>query len=473
MVVQLRDSNTYRTLAKMSKKGTILIVDDEEDILFSLKFLLKQHFKSVFTEQNPYHLPRLVRTHDPDVIILDMNFGPGRDTGEEGMEWLSKLKESNPDIPVITMTAYGDVNIAVNALKAGARDFVEKPWRNEKILATVQSAFEYSLAERKVKKLSVSQRALSETIDQPFTEIIGESAAMQSVFRTIDKVASTDAHVLILGENGTGKELIARALHRKSNRSDSVFIPVDLGAIPQTLFESEIFGHKKGSFTGAHQDRIGRFEAASGGTLFLDEIGNLPVPSQAKLLHALQNHEIVPVGSNKPVKVDIRLISATNMPLYQMVDENTFRQDLLYRINTVEIKLPSLRERMGDVNLLAEFYLQQYRRKYGKPELKFHKSGLKKLASYDWPGNVRELRHIVERSVIMCESNEINASDIVLGQSKAEKGLDQLENLTIEALEERLIRMALKKHNGNITKASVELGLTRTSLYRRLEKYGI
>ena len=457
----------------VKKEGTILIIDDEEDILFSLKFLLKQHFKAVFTDQNPYHLPRLIRTHAPDVIILDMNFGAGRDSGEEGITWLKKIKELEPNTPVVTMTAYGDVGIAVEALKSGARDFVEKPWRNEKMVATIQGAYAQGRAERKVERLEVKQKALSEAIDQPFTEIIGSSTAMQEVFKTIDKVAATDAHVLILGENGTGKELIARALHRRSARAQSVFIPVDLGAIPETLFESEIFGHKKGSFTGAHQDRVGRFEAADGGTLFLDEIGNLPLPSQAKLLHALQHHEIIPVGSNRPIKVNIRLISATNMPLYQMVNEHSFRQDLLYRINTVEIKLPPLRARSGDIALLADFYLQQYRKKYGKPQLSLSNAALKKLELYEWPGNVRELRHIMERSVIMCEHDDIRSEDIILGPGEPSIGVEPAEGMTIEALEEKLIRAAMRKYDGNISRAAGELGLTRTSLYRRLEKYGI
>ncbi len=460
----------------MKKKGTILIIDDEEDILFSLKFLLKQHFKSVFTDNNPYHLPRLIRTHQPDVIVLDMNFGAGQDTGQEGLDWLRKIKEIDEKVPVVTMTAYGDVSIAVEALKTGAKDFIEKPWRNEKMVATVAAAFEYSQSERKLKHLEATRKVLSESIDQPFQEIVGESPAMKKVFKTIDKVAGTDAHVLILGENGTGKELIARAIHRHSHRASNVFIPVDLGAIPETLFESEVFGHKKGSFTGAHQDRIGRFEAASGGTLFLDEIGNLPLPSQAKLLQVLQNHQVLPVGSNRPVNVDIRLICATNMPLYAMVKEGTFRQDLLYRINTVEIKLPSLKERVGDIPLLAEYYLQQYRKKYGKGDLQLDRTTLEKLERYPWPGNVRELRHIVERSVIMCDNKTIHADDLILGPTPNTSTIEELpeiEGMTIEALEEKLIRAALRKYDGNISRAASELGLTRTSLYRRLEKYGI
>ncbi len=458
----------------MAKKGTILIVDDEEDILFSLKFLLKQHFASVFTDPNPYHLPRLLRTHEPDVVVLDMNFGKGRDSGEEGLEWISKVKELRPQVPVVTMTAYGDVGIAVEALKAGAADFVEKPWRNEKMVATIRAAYEHGQTEKKVEKLAGSQQALSQALDQGFKEIVGQSEKMKQVFRTLDKVADTDAHVLILGENGTGKELIARALHRKSHRSSEVFIPVDMGSIPESLFESEIFGHKKGSFTGAHQDRIGRFQAASGGTLFLDEIGNIPLASQAKLLHALQTHQVVPVGSNQPVKVDIRLICATNMPLYEMVEEGTFRQDLLYRINTVELQLPPLRERVGDVPLLTDHYLNEYKRKYQKPNLEINKQAMDKLSAYGWPGNIRELRHIIERAVIMCEGRKIDADDIILSEPrKQDSGIALDQNMTLEEVEEKLIRMAMKKHQGNVSKAASELGLTRTSLYRRLQKYGI
>lgn len=467
----------FRTLIRyfriMAKKGTILIIDDEEDILFSLKFFLKQHFTSVFTDQNPYQLPRLLRQHEPDVVILDMNFGKGRDSGAEGLEWLRKIKELAPEVPVVMMTAYGDVNLAVEALKSGAHDFIEKPWHNEKMLATVESVFARVISEKKVEKLEHAQQALTEAMDQRYAEIIGKSAEMQKVFNTIDKVATTDAHVLILGENGTGKELIARALHRKSTRSDQVFIPVDMGAIPESLFESELFGHKKGAFTGAHQDRIGRFEAASGGTLFLDEIGNLSMASQSKLLHALQMHEIIPVGSNKPVKIDIRLICATNMPLYQMVDEQKFRQDLLYRINTVEIHLPPLRVRSTDIISLAHHYLALYRKKYHKSGLEFNQEALDKLLAYPWPGNVRELKHIIERTVIMGERPVISADDIILTSPKpaARNTIERVA--TIDEMEENLIREVMRKHNGNISKAANELGLTRTSLYRRLEKYGI
>jgi len=457
----------------MKKKGTILIIDDDEDILYSLKFLLKQHYSSIFTDQNPYQLPRLLRLHEPDLVILDMNFGKGRDRGKEGLEWLQKIKELSKETPVITMTAYSDVNIAVEALKAGAHDFIEKPWRNEKILVTIQNVFNNMVSERRVSELENTQAALQQTIEKPFSEIIGDSEEMKQVFRTIDKVATTDAHVLILGENGTGKELIARALHKKSLRSGQVFIPVDLGAIPESLFESELFGHKKGAFTGAHQDRVGRFAAAAHGTLFLDEIGNLSMASQSKLLHALQSHQIIPIGSNKPQNVDIRLVCATNMPLYQMVDEGRFRQDLLYRINTVEVHLPSLRQRRSDISALTNHYLDVYKRKYRKEELSIDSAALMKLEAYDWPGNVRELKHIIERTVIMSEGSRVKPEDIILTSNQTNAGGTSNESMTIEEMEEKMIREVMNRNNGNISKSAMELGLTRTSLYRRLEKFGI
>ncbi|MCL4124985.1 UNVERIFIED_CONTAM: hypothetical protein GTU68_025815 [Idotea baltica] len=391
-----------------------------------------------------------------------MNFGKGRDSGREGLEWLLKIKELSAETPVITMTAYSDVNIAVEALKSGAHDFIEKPWRNEKILITIQNIFTNMESERRVSELENTQEALQQTIEQPFSEIIGDN-----------KVAATDAHVLILGENGTGKELIARALHKKSSRSDRVFIPVDLGAIPESLFESELFGHKKGAFTGAHQDRVGRFAAAAHGTLFLDEIGNLSMSSQSKLLHALQSHQVIPIGSNKPLKVDIRLVCATNMPLYQMVDEGRFRQDLLYRINTVEVHLPSLRQRRSDIEALTNHYLDVYKRKYRKEDLAIDAEALKKLESYGWPGNVRELKHIVERTVIMSEGSIVRPQDIILTSSQASAVGTSNEMVTIEEMEERMIREVMNRNNGNISKSAMELGLTRTSLYRRLEKFGI
>ena len=458
----------------MKKDGKILIVDDEEDIRLSLQLFLKQHFSTVVTEGNPYHIPRLLRQHEPDVILLDMNFRKGDTSGREGMEWLGKVIELSPQANVIMVTAYGEVQTAVQALKAGAIDFVSKPWRNEKLLATINAALELSKSKQKVQRLESKQQALTADIDQLFGDIIGVSPGIRQVFATIEKVAKTDANVLILGENGTGKELIARAIHRRSLRASEVFISVDLGAIPDTLLESELFGHKKGAFTDAREERMGRFEVASGGTLFLDELGNLSLPSQAKLLTTIQNRQILRVGSNEPTPIDIRLVCATNMPLYDMVQEGTFRQDLLYRINTVEIPLPSLRERVEDIPVLAQHFLQMYAKKYQKPGLEFAANTLHRLEEYQWPGNIRELRHAVERAVILSEGRKLQPNDFLLQDRSAPAQSDMdVPSYNLEEMERWAIQRTLTRHKGNISKAADELGLTRAALYRRLEKYGL
>ncbi len=464
-------------MKKQSAK--ILIVDDEEDILLSLQFFLSQHFEEVKTESNPFQLPRLLRNTQYDLILLDMNFKKGDTSGKDGMMWLNKVMELDPTASVIMITAYADVKTAVEAVKAGAIDFIEKPWRNEKLLTTILSALKLSRSRRQVKKLEQKQQALSSNIDQQFGEIIGNSPAMKQVFTLISKVARTDANVLILGENGTGKELVARAIHRQSPRAREVFITVDLGAIPESLFESELFGHKKGAFTDAREDRSGRFELASGGTLFLDEIGNLSQPLQAKLLTTLQSRYIRRIGSNDPIPIDIRLICATNMPLYDMVRENAFRQDLLYRINTVEIKLPPLRDRRADIPVLAEHFLNIYQRKYQKPGLAIDKEAMKGLQAYSWPGNIRELRHAVERAVILSEGPQLDIGDFILhsadGQDEegASQPQEELDNYNLSDIERWAIRKALTKHAGNISRAADELGLTRAALYRRMAKYDL
>lgn len=461
------------------QSASILIVDDEEDILLSLQFFLSQHFEEVKTEPNPYQLPRLLRNQQFDLIILDMNFKKGDTSGKDGMMWLNKVLELDPAANVIMITAYADVKTAVEAVKAGALDFIEKPWRNEKLLTTILSAIKLSQSRRQVQKLEQQQQALSSKIDQQFGEIIGRSPAMQQVFTLVDKVARTDANVLILGENGTGKELVARAIHRQSPRSREVFITVDLGAIPESLFESELFGHKKGAFTDAREDRSGRFELASGGTLFLDEIGNLSQPLQAKLLTALQSRQVRRIGSNDPIPIDIRLICATNMPLYEMVRENTFRQDLLYRINTVEIKLPPLRDRRVDIPLLAGHFLHIYSRKYQKPGLSIGHETMKELQAYAWPGNIRELSHAVERAVILSEGPQLEIADFILQPSDslhadgAAQPQEELDHYNLADIERWAIRKALTKHAGNISRAADELGLTRAALYRRMAKYDL
>lgn len=451
-----------------------MIVDDEEDILVSMKLFLSQHFKNVTTENNPYQIPRLLRQQKYDLILLDMNFRRGDTSGKEGMQWLRKILELEPAANVIMITAYADVKTAVEAVKAGAVDFIEKPWRNEKLLTTLMSAFKLSKSKKEVKQLKEQQKVLSSDLEQQFGKIIGESEPMQEIFSIIEKVAKTDANVLILGENGTGKELVARAIHRQSNRADKVFISVDLGAIPDTLFESELFGHVKGAFTDAREDRTGRFELANDGTLFLDEIGNLSLPLQAKLLSVLQSRTIRRIGSNETTPVDIRLIGATNMPLYDMVKESKFRQDLLYRINTVEIKLPPLRERQADIPLLVDHFLKTYTKKYQKLSMKISKSTMGKLQAYHWPGNIRELRHAVERAVILSEGQNLELSDFILqGDRENSRQKAEFDSFNLADIERWAIRKVLTKHQGNISKAADELGLTRAALYRRLAKYDL
>lgn len=460
----------------MSEKtfGKILIIDDDEDVLLAAKFLLKKHAHEVIIEKNPKKIPFLLNHDTYDVILLDMNFSKDITSGKEGFYWLSQILEKDPKAVVILITAFGDVEMAVKALKEGATDFVLKPWQNEKLLATISSAIKLRQSYQQVDKLTQAKKQLEQDMGQPFRDIIGESEAMRNVFSLIDKVAKTDANVLILGENGTGKELVARAIHQRSLRKDHVFIGVDMGAITSSLFESELFGHKKGAFTDAREDRAGRFEVAHGGTLFMDEIGNLSLPLQAKLLTVLQKREITPIGSNKIIPIDIRLVCATNMALYEMVSENTFRQDLLYRINTVEIHLPALRERVEDIPLLAAHFLKLYAGKYRKPIKNIGSTTLKKLKSYHWPGNIRELQHAIERAVIMSDNETLGPEDFFFTQERtdAEEAL-MADSLNLEELEKTIIQKAIKKHGGNISKAAKALGLTRASLYRRLEKHEI
>jgi len=457
----------------MKKEGKILIIDDEDDILLTLRIFLKQHFTFVKAEPNPHYIPRLLRQFDFDVVLLDMNFRQGDTSGEDGITWLTKVKELSPETQVIMITAYGDVNTAVKALKAGASDFVLKPWQNEKLLETVESA--YNKKRNPEVAVAGTPNNIATNADQQYSQIIGESAALLKTLNTVAKVSKTDANILVLGDNGTGKELIARQIHRESERTDKVFISVDLGAVSESLFESELFGHKKGAFTDAYEDRIGRFEAANGGTLFLDEIGNLSLPLQAKLLSALQTRQIRRIGEHKMTKVDIRLVCATNMPLYEMVKEGTFRQDLLYRINTVELKLPSLAERGGDVALLAKHFLKVYSKKYQKSSMKFAKETLTKLNNYHWPGNIRELRHAVERAIILADGNILQPDDFLFQENTQESAAEKLnvDSFNLEEVERQAINKALNKHKGNVSKAADELGITRQSLYRRMEKHGL
>lgn len=458
-----------------SKHGKILIVDDNEDLLKAARMYLKRHFAQVDIEKNPEALPALMDHEDYDVILLDMNFTKDVSSGSEGYYWLEKILSIDPSAVVVLITAYGDIQMAVKAIKAGATDFVLKPWENEKLLATLYSAMRLRESRDVIENLKIKNHEINQAQNERYSEIIGHSPAMQKIFQTIDRVAQTDANVLILGENGTGKEVIARAIHRNSSRKNETFASVDLGSITETLFESELFGHRKGAFTDAKEDRPGRFEFANHGSLFLDEIGNLSMPLQAKLLTVLQNRKVSRVGSNKDTPIDIRLICATNMPLYDMVKENRFRQDLLYRINTIEIEVPPLRERFEDIPLLANHFLKHYAEKYQKSVNKISEGALTRMHKHPWPGNIRELQHAIERAVILSNASVLQPEDFNFTTSAGTKddGQVNLEQFNLEEVEKILIRKVLKKYNGNITQAASELGLTRSSLYRRLEKYGL
>jgi two-component system response regulator HydG len=455
----------------MSKvKGTIVIVDDDSDVLITARMILKQQFSEVITLTKPDTIPDILSKQECDVIILDMNFTPGETTGKEGIEWLKRISKMAPEVQVLMETAYGNIDLAVKAIKLGATDFLVKPWSKEKLLATTMATFRLSQSRKQIYRLETRQKVLSSDLDQEFSQIIARSRVMKPVLRTVSKVSPTDANVLILGDNGTGKELIARAIHRSSHRKEEPFVKVDLGSIAETLFETELFGHVKGAFTDAREDRAGRFEIASGGTLFLDEIGNLSLPLQSKLLTVLQTKEIIRVGDNQLIAVDIRLICATNKPIQKLVEENEFRQDLLYRINTVEINLPTLHNRSEDIPLLANFFLKKYKNKYNRPELVIGSDTYNKLREYKWPGNIRELQHAVERAVIMAENSVLEPKDFMLHTHSSLKEL-QAESSRMEDYEKVAILNAINKCKGNLSKAAKELGFGRSTLYRKMKKY--
>ncbi len=456
-----------------SKKGKVLAVDDNQDILFALKLLLKPEVELIETLSGPEKLPEMLKKESWDVILLDMNFTKDAISGQEGFDWLDRILNIDPTAVVVFITAYGDAEKAVRAIKAGATDFILKPWQNEKLLATINSSINLSRSRKEADELRQKQREISAVLDQPFTDFIGQSEEMMSVFNTIKKVAATDANVLILGENGTGKELVARAIYRNSLRKDEVFINVDLGSIAETLFESELFGHEKGAFTDAKTAKQGRFEIASGGTLFLDEIGNLTPQMQTKLLTVIERREVTRVGANKPINIDVRLVCATNNDLHTEVAEGNFRQDLLYRINTVEIHLPPLRDRQGDIPILADHFLKVYSKKYRKSIRNIQSGAMKKLNHYSWPGNVRELQHAIERAVIMTEGDSLSPDDFILSSQAKSGGDFEFESYNLDEIEKQVISKVLKHYQGNITQAAQDLGLTRTSLYRRMEKHGL
>ena len=451
-------------------KGNILIVDDNKSILSALEIFLAPEFQTVTTLSNPNQIPTELRSREYNLVILDMNFNAGINTGNEGIFWLGRIKEINPEISVVMITAYGDIEQTVKALKMGATDFFLKPWDNNKLLATLKSAIQLSWSKKEVNQLKEKEKGLKTEINREQKAIVGLSPKLMQMMNIVQKVAKTDANVLITGENGTGKELIAHEIHRLSVRAQEVLVSVDMGAITETLFESELFGHVKGAFTDSRESRPGKFEIADKGSLFLDEIGNLSFHLQAKLLAAIQNRQIARVGSNQTVPVDIRLICATNKNLESMVGEGLFREDLLYRINTIQIEVPPLRERGDDVLVLANFFLQKYATKYNKPNLKINQQAQDKLLKYTWPGNIRELQHTIEKAVILSEGNLLKTEDFFMRPVVTER-VNESE-LTLEEMEKRMISISVEKNNGNLSVAAEQLGISRQTLYNKMKKFG-
>lgn len=452
----------------MKKNGRILIVDDNQELLVALEMFLRPHFELIDTLKNPNQLISRMREQAYDIVLLDMNFTAGQNTGNEGLYWMGQIQEKDPEVAVVLITAFGDVSLAVKAMKEGACDFIQKDWDEAKILNTLLATLKMQESKKKIRNLKAREQHLSGKIQQEYRMYKGDSPAMQKVLRMVEKVAATDANVLILGENGTGKEVIAREIHRLSARSEEIFVSVDLGSLTASLFESELFGYKKGAFTDAKADKQGRFELAGGGTLFLDEIGNLDMNQQAKLLSVLQNREFVRLGEVHPRPLDIRLITATNADLHQQVDDMRFREDLFYRINTIIVELPPLRERKEDIAGLAQSFLQEFMEEYRK-ELRFSREALSFLNNYNWPGNIRELRHLVEKGVILAEGREIEPEDMKQGGKRVSTA--GIETLNLADQEKALIRRAIDVCEGNISKAAKELGINRSTLYEKMRRY--
>ncbi len=452
--------------------GRILIVDDDTSVLRSLEILLEQEFQHVQILSNPNQIPEVMEKNHYDLALLDMNFSAGRSTGNEGLYWLKEILKRDPDMVVIHITAYGDIDLAVRAMKEGATDFIVKPWNNDKLISTIRSGLKLRKTQLELKKVKESRSELSMEFNKQSQEIIGQSPAMQKVMSLAAKVANTDANVLILGENGTGKELIARYIHNASGRAQEPLITVDLTSLNEGVFESELFGHMKGSFTDAKSDKTGRFRLADGGTLFLDEIGNLSVAMQAKILTALQNKEIVPLGGTHAQTIDIRLICATNKNLEELIEKGLFREDLFYRINTIQIPLPALRERNEDIPLLAGYYIRHFCQKYNKPKKQLTAEALEALKEYDWPGNIRELKHAMEKAVILSESERLNEEDFSFSKHRSNEKKGDWP-LRFEEIERKAILRALANNDSKLTDAAKELGLTRQTLYNKLKKYNI
>ena len=457
----------------MQKKGNILIIDDNKEIIEALKFLLEDEFNLVNSIKSPNQINSSLKSGNYDIVLLDMNFSAGINSGNEGLFWLKEIFKNDPSIIVIMITAYGDVELAVKAIKEGAVDFILKPWDNDKLLATIKSGLLLRESKLEINKLKSRQQHLTTELDRHFPDMVSNCEAMKKVMNIVTKVAKTNASILITGENGTGKGMIAREIHKRSARSKEVMITIDMASLSESLFESELFGHKKGSFTDAKQDRIGRFESASGGTLFLDEIGNLSLSMQAKILTALQERKITPVGSNKSIPIDIWLISATNKNLEVMVQEGTFREDLLFRINTIQIDLPPLRERENDIEILANSFLKKFSEKYNHTGLQLTVDALNSLREYFWPGNIRELEHTIEKSVILCENTQINSNDLQLKKQNIQKTSLLDKSKTIDNIEKDAIINALNINHGNLSDAAKELGISRQTIYNKMKKYGI
>ena len=453
-------------------KGRLLIVDDHKQVLKALIQLLEPEFESITGISNPNQITSYINNEEYDVILLDMNFSAGVNTGNEGIYWLNRIIKSDPLATVVMITAYSDVNLAVRAIKEGATDFVVKPWDNNKLIATMQTAFKLRQSKIENKKLRDRQKQINKGIIKKDGPLIGKSHLMENVLKVLNKVARTDANILVLGENGTGKELIVKEIHNNSRRADEIFISIDIGTITESLFESEMFGHIKGAFTDAREDKTGWFETASGGTLFLDEIGNLSLTMQSKLLTAIQNRVICKVGSKTPIPFDIRLVCATNKNMEELVSKNLFREDLYYRINTIVIEIPPLRDRGEDIVLLAEHFLKEYAGKYEKFYLKFSSKTLDKLMKYNWPGNVRELRHTIEKAVILCDSDVLMPEDFIISHSIQQTSLQQ-KPITFAEIEKQALQIALNNNNGSVLKASKELEIARQTMYNKMQKYNL
>ena len=458
-------------MKSISNKGHLLIIDDDNDVLQSLNMFLKREFEKVTLLNDPKKIPQLLSHEKPDVILLDMNFSPGSRSGNEGIYWLKEIMKINPLAVVILLTAYGDIELAIKTIKEGATDFITKPWDNDKLITTLKAAVKLSLSNQEVFELKQKQKQLLLDIDKDYELVWGESLIMKDLYKTIQRVSKTDTNILLIGENGTGKDLIAREIHRLSPRKEESFVKVDLGSLSETIFESEMFGHTKGAFTDAKEDRIGRFEMANNGTIFLDEIGNLSLYLQAKLLTAIQNMEITRIGSNQTVKLDLRIVSATNRNISEMIKENLFRQDLLYRIETIRVDIPPLRERGDDIIQLTYHFIRKFGEKYNKSNIDINSEALNKLMNYNWPGNIRELQHTIERAIILNDSGTLKTTNFSLNNINIEKDISN--NLNLSELEKNTIKKALVKNKYNLSNAAKDLGITRPTLYKKIEKYNL